>query len=183
METGINVRLILALSAFFRELKNKGGVNYDTLSLIENLTGSNHQLDILIADDDEDDKELFEEAVAAISPRITVTTVGDGKELMKKLYTSSLPDLIFLDLNMPSKNGFECLSEIRSVLKFKEIPVLIYSTTANPDQIESTYMQGATFYIQKPSSYKEIIKLLQKIFSFSAQQFCSPLRKEFVLKA
>ena len=182
METGINVRLILALSAFFRELKNKGGVNYDTLSLIEHLTGSN-QLDILIADDDDDDKELFEEAVAAISPRIIVTTVSDGKELMKKLYTSSLPDLIFLDLNMPSKNGFECLSEIRSVVKFKEIPVLIYSTTANPEQIENTYMQGATFYIQKPSSYKDIIKLLQKIFSFSAQQFCRPLRKEFVLKA
>lgn len=182
MDITINLRLLMAFSNFFRELKSNGGINDNSLSLLENLTGDK-QLDIILADDDEDDRELFEEAAAYISPRIVVKTACDGRELMKKLNGLDLPDLIFLDLNMPGKNGFECLSEIRKIDRIKNIPVLIYSTSANPDQIENTYKQGANFYIQKPDSYREIIKLLKKIFSFSYHQFFyRSQRKDFVLK-
>mgnify|MGYP003579274684 CR=1 FL=1 len=71
---------------------------------------------IIVADDDSDDRELFEEAATFADPGITITLARDGEELMEHLLNRSLlPDMIFLDLNMPRKNGKECLTEIRTI--------------------------------------------------------------------
>ncbi|MGK2861480.1 MAG: response regulator [Chitinophagaceae bacterium] len=181
MVTAINARILLLFSNFLRELQNTGGVNYYSQAL-RDLLSENNELEILIADDDDDDKELFQEAIYEISPYIKLSAVSNGIELMEKLRQPSLPDLLFLDLNMPGKNGFECLTELNSILILKKLPVVIYSTSANPDQIERTYLNGATFYIKKPSNYQEIIDLLYKLVSFSTHKFFSqPSRKEFVL--
>ncbi len=177
----MNVRLIVVFSNLLRDLSKIGGDNYYIHPLKE-LLSHNNILEILIADDDDDDKELFQEALYEISPHIKLTAVSNGMELMEKLSQPSLPDLLFLDLNMPGKNGFECLTELNNILTVKKLPVLIYSTSANPEQIERTYRNGATYYIQKPSSYQAIIHMLYKLVSFSSHQFFSqPSRKEFIL--
>lgn len=177
----INHQLINALRSFFSDLINKSGATSETTSMIENLIGSN-KLNVLIADDDDDDKEIFEEAIRGISKNITVNTVSSGLELMDYLKSNDRPDLLFLDLNMPGKNGFECLAEIK--ISFKDLPVVIYSTSANIDQIDYTYKLGANLYIQKPSSFIEIKNILKKIFNLSYTCFISqPIRSEYLVRA
>src|ERR1700752_3068920 len=96
---------------------------------------------ILLADDDEDDQFLFKDAIRQIKVKSTVTTVNDGEQLMDYLYTKNvqLPNLIFLDLNMPKKNGIECLDEIRSNSTLNDISIAIYSTSASEQHIEETF--------------------------------------------
>lgn len=83
---------------------------------------------ILLADDDTDDCLFFKDALEELALSVTLTTVRDGVELMRHLSTQVLPDVIFLDLNMPRKNGYECLTEIKLNAKLATIPVVVYST-------------------------------------------------------
>ncbi len=76
-----------------------------------------------------------------------------------------LPDVLFLDLNMPLKNGFECLQEIKSEPGLKNIPVIIFSTTAQDNAIDETYRGGAQLYIQKPNDFRQLRELIEKILS------------------
>jgi len=147
------------------------------------LEGSNFH--ILLADDDEDDRQFFTDAVNFVAPSVKLTTVHDGEELINNLKknNSELPDFIFLDLNMPYKNGLECLKEIKSMEFLKDIPVLIYSTSTSKDQIETTYQNGANMYIQKPASFDGIIRVLKTIFSVDPSKwFKQPAREKFILK-
>ena len=141
---------------------------------------------ILLADDDEDDRQFFLDAVKAVTPFSKLTTAHDGDELISKLKKnkSELPDCIFLDLNMPYKNGLECLKEIKSMDFLKNIPVLIYSTSMNKEQIETTYKYGANLYIQKPASFEGIIRVLKTIFSLDGNNWLQqqPMRDKYILK-
>ena len=142
-------------------------------------------LHILLADDDEDDRQFFMDAIKTVAPSVKLTTVHDGEELLSKLKKNKteLPDFIFLDLNMPYKNGLECLKEIKTMEFLRNIPVLIYSTSTNKEQIETTYLNGANMYIQKPASFEGIIRVLKTIFSFDASKwFQQPMRDKFILK-
>jgi CheY-like chemotaxis protein len=139
---------------------------------------------ILLADDDEDDRQFFTDAINAISSNYKLSTVRDGEELINQLKENKmeLPDFIFLDLNMPYKNGLECLKEIRAMEGMKEVPVLIYSTSINADQVDSSYRCGADRYIQKPTSYDGIVRLLRIIFSMEPAQWeQKPGRNEFLI--
>lgn len=91
----------------------------------------------------------------------------DGVELMNVLDESvpPPPDVIFLDLNMPRKNGFECLKEIRQTAKLREIPVIIFSTSDNAQAIDKTYSLGANFYMQKPRSFALLKKAIETVLS------------------
>lgn len=86
---------------------------------------SNKPLNILLADDDEDDRLFFKEALENIKIKTVVTTVNDGIELMEYLNKSDIkyPDIVFLDLNMPRKNGIQCLEEIRKDKNLKILPL------------------------------------------------------------
>ncbi len=140
---------------------------------------------VLLADDDEDDRQFFTDAINVVAPRLKLSTVQDGEELIKRLKknTTELPDVIFLDLNMPYKNGIECLKEIRSLDFLRKIPILIYSTSTNTDQVENTYLNGANLYIQKPANFEGIIRILKTIFSFDKSRwFEQPSREKFLLK-
>ena len=119
---------------------------------------------IIVADDDSDDRELFEEAATFADPGISITLAHDGEELMDQLLNRSLlPDMIFLDLNMPRKNGKECLTEIRAIDRLHGIPVIIYSTSLNPSDIEETFNQGARHFFRKPNSFEELKQILFKL--------------------
>jgi CheY-like chemotaxis protein len=111
---------------------------------------------IFLAEDDEDDVVIFSEIMLDIAKSITVTVAVNGMELMNLLRTAKiLPELIFLDLNMPLKNGFECLQEIKSNEDWKDIRIVVYSTSAQPHQVERAYKRGADLYIQKATSYND----------------------------
>lgn len=122
---------------------------------------------ILIADDDEADRMVFAEAFSELKIKTVVRTVNDGMQLMKWLSEREppLPHFLFLDLNMPRKNGLECLKEIREGEKLKDIFVAIYSTSDSEDDIEETFLSGANVYITKPSNFNVLKQLLHKVVS------------------
>jgi CheY-like chemotaxis protein len=127
----------------------------------------NTPLMILLADDDESDRLLFKEAFEDLKIKSVVHTVNNGKQLVDYLTKKDavLPDLIFLDLNMPRKNGLTCLKEIRSNKIYKEILIAIYSTSASKNDMEETFRNGANVYIKKPSDFNILKQLLAKILS------------------
>lgn len=124
---------------------------------------------ILIADDDPDDRELMAEAAAK---HAEVESVSNGEQLMKKLSQSDkLPDFVLLDLNMPEKNGKECLQEIRSHKRFKDLPVIIYSTSSSRKDITDTFEMGANLYVTKPNSFTELKKTITNLVGFDWNEF------------
>lgn len=135
---------------------------------------------IFLADDDEDDCLLFEDALREVCSQTDLATANDGIELMDFLNNEvpPSPDVIFLDLNMPRKNGFECLEEIRKIKRFKDIPVVIFSTTGEEEAINRLYDQGAHFFIKKPGSFPKLKSAIQKILSIDWAKHTLPTFKE-----
>lgn len=118
---------------------------------------------ILVVDDDVEDLEFFGQAVQELDPEINCVEAYNGLEALKVLKRNSfLPDYIFLDINMPLMNGRKCLEEIRSNEVFRDIPVIIYSTTSDQSQIEEFRQLGAGF-LTKPNSFGELLTALKKI--------------------
>jgi CheY-like chemotaxis protein len=117
---------------------------------------------ILLADDDKDDSMLFQDALDEIPLSTHLTTVFNGEQLIEYLNKTEeqLPDILFLDLNMPRKNGFACLSEIRRTEKLKLLPVIIFSTSYEPEIVNLLYKNGAQFYIRKPNNFTQLKKLI-----------------------
>jgi CheY-like chemotaxis protein len=109
---------------------------------------------IFYADDDKDDQDLFKEAVLELKKNIHIFTQDNGAQLMLMLGENLLdPRLIFLDLNMPVKNGYDVLTEIRKSTVLKTLPVIIFSTSRDADVIALTQKLGDTMYIPKPNGY------------------------------
>jgi CheY-like chemotaxis protein len=143
---------------------------------------------VFLAEDDADDREFFEDALKEVSIKTELTISVDGAELMNSLDEivgpPPPPHIIFLDLNMPRKNGMECLREIRETPRFKNIPIAIFSTTSNEDVIEKTYAMGASCYIRKPNSHKVLIDTIEKVLAIDFWEKDQRLPKEkFVLSA
>jgi CheY-like chemotaxis protein len=113
---------------------------------------------IYLADDDADDCMLFEEALREVCDTTELTMANDGVEFINLLETTvpPSPDVIFLDLNMPRKNGFECLEQIRRTVKWKDIPVVIFSTSGQEEMIKKVYDTGANYFIRKPGSFPKL---------------------------
>lgn len=121
---------------------------------------------ILLTDDDEDDREFFAEAVEDLELNNPIEFCKNGIELLERLSDKDLgiPDIIFLDLNMPILSGFETLQQIREDAKFKNVPIIaIYSTSATEDGIKNTFGLGANAYIVKPLAFGDLKKLLKKV--------------------
>lgn len=129
--------------------------------------GTSQMKSVLFIDDDEDDKLVFGHALKAIDTNIQYLTASDGLEALKILNEDLviLPDLIFMDLNMPKMDGFTCLDKIKKSKELKEIPVLILSTSTNPRDMEKARSLGATNFITKPSTYTGLIETLKSSFS------------------
>jgi CheY-like chemotaxis protein len=143
----------------------------------------NGLIKVLLADDDEDDRLFFREAFEEIKIKTKVKTVNDGVELMNYLAKSGddLPHILFLDLNMPRKNGMDCLLEIRRSDNLKDIPVAIYSTSASEEDIEDTFVKGANVYIKKPSDFSTLKKILEEVITINWQYHTSGLNREAFL--
>jgi CheY-like chemotaxis protein len=138
---------------------------------------------IFLAEDDADDRMFFQDALSQIAITTNLTLANDGLELMNNLdlMKPPPPDVIFLDLNMPHKDGFQCLDEIRNTPKFKDIPIVIFSTTANEDAVNKAYQFGATHYICKPTSFDLLVKIIEAVLSLEMWQKPQPPKEKFVL--
>jgi DNA-binding NtrC family response regulator len=124
---------------------------------------NNHRFHhILLIDDDHDDCELFGEALHDIDPGISLSCLNNSENVIHSLDEIN-PELIFLDVNMPRKNGYECLKEIKSHQKHLNIPVIMYSNTGRPDDINEAYRNGAAIFIQKPVTYQALVDTLSHI--------------------
>jgi len=122
---------------------------------------------IYLAEDDDDDRVLFLDALRELHPEITVKVSEDGQQLLNNLQKTVLdkPEIIFLDINMPCKNGFECLKEIRSCSCFDTVKVIMFSTSSSSLHVELSYKLGADFYAVKPGPFQELKELLQDILT------------------
>lgn len=143
----------------------------------------NTPLNILLADDDRDDRYFFDKALKDLPIQTRLTTAEDGEMLMAYLlkYSEKLPDVLFLDLNMPRKNGLECLVEIKSNEKLKKLPVIIYSTSLHEDVADLLYKKGAHYYVRK-TDLAELKKILLRILTLMIEKnFTQPSRGEFII--
>ena len=142
------------------------------------------QLNILLADDDADDCLFFTEALTGSPLSTHLTTVPDGEHLMQLLRNEKyeLPDVLFLDLNMPRKNGFECLSEIKLNSKLNKLSVVVFSTSFEQEVVNQLYQNGAQYFIRKPSEFSQFKKIIQQTLARIVQgNNLQPERGNFVI--
>ena len=123
-----------------------------------------NQLNILLADDDTDNCIFFKQALDELLLPVTFTAVHDGEQLMQQLLIEihKMPHVLFLDLNMPRKNGFECLSEIKHNEKLKQLPVIMFSTSFEQGVVDQLYLNGAQYFIRKPSDFGQFKKIIHQ---------------------
>ncbi|MEJ7611468.1 MAG: response regulator [Ferruginibacter sp.] len=118
---------------------------------------------ILLADDDSDDCYFFKQALAELSVKATFTNVFDGEQLMHFLRDAhQLPDVLFLDLNMPRKDGLSCLVEIKASERYKKLPVAALSTSFNRTVADKLQEIGALCFFQKPNEFEELKILIDR---------------------
>lgn len=121
---------------------------------------------IILADDDRDDHDFFEIALHEIDSTKKLHVVTDGVQLLD-LLTHYVPDLIFLDLDMPCKNGLECLREIRNNSTLFNLPVVVFSSTSRPANITTAYEMGGNLFFIKPSNYHDLVAAVRSILSLN----------------
>jgi DNA-binding response OmpR family regulator len=122
---------------------------------------------VLIIDDDTEDRELFLEALREVDGNIKGISAQDGREALRLLENELviLPDFIFLDINMPMMNGKECLVNLKKHLKLKTIPIVMYSTTSDTNEIKDFYKLGAYDFLIKPSNFRNLVEALESIIA------------------
>ena len=128
------------------------------------------RINILLADDDIDDRLFFEKALKEIPVATQFKTVNNGEHLMEYLAANSehLPDVLFLDLSMPRKTGFECLNEIKENSKLAALPVIMFSTSftrgieLEQNLINTLSKMGALDYIRKPDDFEQLKQVIQQ---------------------
>lgn len=120
---------------------------------------------ILMIDDDEDDQMLFQQALSDINKSVTFYTAINGQDALKKLETPPPPDIIFLDLNMPIMNGFECLSALKKEKRYQHIPVVIFTTANDAGTIEQSRKLGASAFFHKPVDFSHLREKLSKVIN------------------
>lgn len=140
-------------------------------------------LQILLADDDQDDCSLFKDALDELPVLAELTFVHDGDQLMQLLNKlERFPNLIFLDLNMPRKNGLQTLKEIKGNERLKHLSVIMFSTSFQKNVVDVLYTHGAQFYIRKPNEFSELKHSIMEALTLSAElNYLQPSKEKFVL--
>jgi two-component system, response regulator len=126
-----------------------------------------------MAEDDEDDRILTQEAIVAAGANLRVDFVEDGEDLLAYLRHEGayagrrgLPALVLLDLNMPRKSGYEALQDIRQDAALKYLPVIVLSTSSREEDIARSYRSGANAFITKPTSFDDYVAICRQLYGF-----------------
>lgn len=126
---------------------------------------------ILIADDDADDRMFLEQALRQSGYTQDIHTVEDGEDLLDYLRRQgryagqemTWPTLLILDLNMPRKNGFQALSEIKDDAKLRRLPVVVMTTSAADEDVIKTYNLGVNSFITKPFNFNRLVEIISAL--------------------
>jgi CheY-like chemotaxis protein len=142
---------------------------------------------LFLVDDDKEDCLFFKEALEELPLTADLTTMHDGEQFMELLAERTIEPppvhIVFLDLNMPRKNGFEVLSELKLDEKFSKLPVIIISTSFNEDEIDLLYKNGAHYYIRKPAEFSLLKKVIHQALTLATEENrVQPAKEHFVLK-
>jgi len=119
-----------------------------------------------LVDDDKDDTDMFGEALESIDPSLKFDFAHNGADLISKLKTGTIPDphIIFLDINMPLMDGWECLRQLKKINK-QDIPVIMYSTSV--EDAETALQLGALCHYKKPSNFRLLKEFLELVSATS----------------
>lgn len=150
------------------------------------MTDQAKTITILIAEDDADDRLLAQEALDRIETTKSVEFVENGEELMdyllrrgsySHLNNSPQPCLLIIDLNMPKKDGREAIKEIKTNPHLRQIPIIVFTTSKDPDDICNTYQLGINSYIAKPPSFEELTKIMKTLIEYWAEIVELPINR------
>lgn len=142
------------------------------------------KLNILLAEDDPGDRLIFEEALGDLSISYALTSVNNGQELMEYLDNKKkkVPDVLFLDLNMPRKNGLAALNDIKSNPRLEKLPIIIFTSLIEEHIIRQTFQDAAHYFIIKPKQFSNYKILLHKmLLMISEQRMNFPRKSAFLI--
>ena len=143
------------------------------------------KLNIFLADDDKADCLLFKEALEELPVSAKLTTFENGELLLERLTKkqNKLPDVLFLDINMPRKNGFVTLGEIKRNNDLDSLPVIIFSTALEEEKVKQVFRDAAHYYIRKPKEFSELKKIIYEALTLITQENNPlPAKENFILK-
>jgi CheY-like chemotaxis protein len=142
------------------------------------------KINILFADDDQGDCLLFKEALEELPVNAHLTIVHNGEQVVEEITKkgSKLPDVLFLDLNMPRKNGFSSLGEIKRNADLEDLPIVIITTSSDPDTVKRVFRDAAHYYICKPVDFLQLKKVIYEALTRVFQKDNPlPLMDNFVI--
>ena len=143
------------------------------------------KIHILLADDDTDDALFFAKALNELTIEMELQVVVNGDDLMTFLKDEniSIPDVLFLDINMPRKNGIDCLAEIKQIPKLKSLPIVMFSTSNEWDKINLLFKTGANVYIHKPNDFQQLKQVIFHALPISTQKTLATNDVKYILNA
>jgi CheY-like chemotaxis protein len=141
-------------------------------------------INILLADDDNADCILFKDALEELPVTAQLTIVQNGEQVIEELNNvrKKLPDILFLDLNMPRKNGFATLAEIKRNINLRRLPVVIFSTSSEYIAIKQVFNDAAHYYICKPDDFSQLKKVIYEALTLIIRNTnYLPLKENFMI--
>jgi CheY-like chemotaxis protein len=141
-------------------------------------------INILLADDDKADCLLFKDALEELPLTAILTVVHDGEQLLEAITNKEgkFPDVLFLDLNMPRKNGYATLGEIKLNIDLQNLPVIIFSTTSDEESVKNVFRNAAHYYICKPADFSQLKKVIyEALVRITQEKNHLPLREKFMI--
>jgi CheY-like chemotaxis protein len=144
----------------------------------------NLPISVILAEDDEDDRLFFTDALHELTIPTLLTTVNDGEQLMAFLNNAEneLAQVLFLDINMPRKSGFDCLAEIKKSERLNALPVIIFSTSFDKEVVDQLHDLGANYYMRKPGGFLRLKEIIQRSLDLMITTgLDQPTKERFVL--
>ena len=139
-----------------------------------------NEFTIFYTDDDQEDLEFFTEVTSALGKHLNIVTQNNGKKLLHDLKNPPPnPHILFLDLNMPGFSGFDVLEQLRSSDEYKNLPIVIFSTSSDERIIAKSLELGANYYVSKPTDFSLLKKTIQHTLNINWNTF-KPSKENFV---